>query len=289
MSQFIFNSSLGKYINEQISRYFQCSPGAPGASIVFLQGNGVPSNLLGQNGNVYIDLTSGNIYQKIDDVWVFIVNLTGDKGDTGDNGLQLLYGNGAPNVTLGVDGDTYLDLLTDDVYVKIGGVWVLETNITGDKGDTGDTGDANVNTAGFSAETVQVPPLVPTDIILVPTNTSSPYYNINNMISITGIIDIDRDGYWYVQSNVRIINTTPREFREMSINFYDSSLNILFSYGQDDLFNDSITDISGSTNLFLTVGQYTFRAFIQALNPVAPAQYPIFHYGVHLFAPAVAP
>lgn len=67
---------------------------------------------------------------------------TNQKGDKGNPGQSFISGDGVPSPQLGANGDTYLNLLTDDIYVKTAGVWVLETNIKGDKGDKGDNGDS---------------------------------------------------------------------------------------------------------------------------------------------------
>lgn len=45
--------------------------GARGISgFSFLSGNGIPSNLLGINGDTYLDVQSGYLYNKVDGVWI---------------------------------------------------------------------------------------------------------------------------------------------------------------------------------------------------------------------------
>lgn len=67
----------------------------------------------------------------------------GDKGDKGSDGkdgkdgTSLLTGNGAPDDTLGADGDSYIDLDTWDYYTKSNGTWTSEGNIKSSKGDSG--------------------------------------------------------------------------------------------------------------------------------------------------------
>lgn len=51
-------------------------------------------------------------------------------GPAGKPGSEILFGDGVPNVSLGVNNDVYVDELTSDVYKKIVGVWVLQTNFT---------------------------------------------------------------------------------------------------------------------------------------------------------------
>jgi hypothetical protein len=68
----------------------------------------------------------------------------GDKGDAGSQGIDgntILSGSGTPAVTLGKNGDFYIDVTTKAVYgPKINGLWGSATTLTGPKGDKGDTG-----------------------------------------------------------------------------------------------------------------------------------------------------
>ena len=72
----------------------------------------------------------------------------GEKGDTGTTGTNGIDGNtwysglGVPDVGLGVDGDLYIntDILSNDYYLKVGGVWVLQGNIKGETGSQGTQG-----------------------------------------------------------------------------------------------------------------------------------------------------
>ena len=73
---------------------------------------------------------------------------TGPTGPTGSNGNTVLNGSGAPNNSLGTDGDFYIDTSTNLIYgPKAGGAWpgsgvsvVGATGATGATGTTGATG-----------------------------------------------------------------------------------------------------------------------------------------------------
>lgn len=76
---------------------------------------------------------------------------TGAKGDKGDAGLQgidgntILSGSGTPAVTLGKNGDFYIDVTTKAVYgPKINGLWGAATTLSGPKGDKGEKGDTGL-------------------------------------------------------------------------------------------------------------------------------------------------
>lgn len=106
---------------------------------------------LGNNGDLYINRQNGDYYAKVDGVWYLQGNLMGPAGATGSTGGQgpagpngtpgaivitsdVLFGEGVPDPGLGTDGQVYVDTLTDDVYKKITGSWVLQTNLRGDDG-----------------------------------------------------------------------------------------------------------------------------------------------------------
>ena len=121
------------------------SPGANGSNGTSLRtGTGVPSNGLGANGDTYLDLASPliDIYTKAGGVWTdTTLNFKGDTGAAGtngtngtngadgDDGLSFIQGSGVPSPATGNDGDSYLDYLTGDVYLKTGGTWSITFNM----------------------------------------------------------------------------------------------------------------------------------------------------------------
>jgi len=117
--------------------------GDDGASI--LSGAGAPGAGDGIDGDSYIDTTTGDVYgPKAGGAWGAATgNIKGPQGDAGADGVDgasILTGAGAPDAGDGVDGDSYIDTTTGDVYgPKAGGAWSAATgNIKGDKGDTGE-------------------------------------------------------------------------------------------------------------------------------------------------------
>ena len=107
-------------------------------------GKGAPAQSLGKDGDSYIDTESFDFYVKSNGAWSKEGNLKGDSGEegsTGEDGTSIHTGKGEPEETLGNDGDSYIDLLTFDFYVKEDGEWSKEGNIKGEKGDQGDKGE----------------------------------------------------------------------------------------------------------------------------------------------------
>lgn len=104
-------------------------------------GTGVPEAGKGYQGDVYIDVTTSDVYVFLDDEWVFAGNIrqsaaenltgetgaagadgatgatgaTGETGAPGAPGTQILLGSGTPdNETCTADGDIYIDTDTDN-------------------------------------------------------------------------------------------------------------------------------------------------------------------------------
>ena len=105
--------------------------GDTGAGV--LSGSGAPSAGTGADGDIYLDVDTGDIYgPKTEGAWGGASgNIKGDKGDTG---AGVLSGSGAPSAGTGAEGDTYLDVDTGDTYgPKTEGAWGSASgNIKGD-------------------------------------------------------------------------------------------------------------------------------------------------------------
>ena len=127
--------------------------GKDGKSI--LTGTTAPSNANGNSGDVYINSSTGDLYNKDGNQWKFIGNVKGAKGDTGVAGKDGATGkNGAngkdgsslttsgtdPVATSGKNGDTHINTLTGDLFTKINNTWIKTGSVKGPKGDKGDTG-----------------------------------------------------------------------------------------------------------------------------------------------------
>lgn len=57
-----------------------------GSEMNFLNGSGVPTADLGNDGDVYLNADNGDLYKKENSSWSIIANLKGAKGDKGDKG-----------------------------------------------------------------------------------------------------------------------------------------------------------------------------------------------------------
>lgn len=81
-----------------------------------------PSICIGDNGHWFIDDVDTG------------VSAQGNSGKDGQDGTSLLTGNSVPLIDQGRDGDSYIDLLTCNYYLKEDGVWVLKGNLKGENG-----------------------------------------------------------------------------------------------------------------------------------------------------------
>lgn len=111
-------------------------PQGPAGSQIYT-GNGAPSGTLGVNNDFYLDVASGNYYQKVLGTWSQQGNLkgptgpTGATGPTGPPGSQIYIGSGPPGSSLGTTNDFYLDNGTGTYYQKKTGGWAIEGMLTG--------------------------------------------------------------------------------------------------------------------------------------------------------------
>ncbi|MFA8438177.1 immunoglobulin-like domain-containing protein [Pueribacillus sp. YX66] len=114
-------------------------------------GEGEPSDELGNNGDSYLDLITGDLYKRDSNSWNKIGNLKGADGAPGEPGTKWYTGDGKPNTTLGNIGDLYLNNENGDVYEKTADGWKKIANLegptgpAGPPGDSGSKGDSNHN------------------------------------------------------------------------------------------------------------------------------------------------
>ena len=122
--------------------------GLDGAASKWLTGSGVPSTAIGNVDDMYIDVTSDAVYQKVDaSTWVFVVNLKGLPGDTGAQGLAgtngidgrtVLNGTSDPANALGQDGDFYINTTSFEIFgPKATGAWPAGVALRGPQGVQG--------------------------------------------------------------------------------------------------------------------------------------------------------
>jgi hypothetical protein len=108
--------------------------GEGGGSIIY-NGQGVPSQSLGEDEDYYLDTETGDFYYKTAGTWSLIINLQGPAGEQGLQGIQGIQGVKGDTGAQGPQGETGLQGeqgLQGDQGIQ---------GIQGIKGDTGDQGD----------------------------------------------------------------------------------------------------------------------------------------------------
>ena len=114
------------------------------------------------------------------------------KGVQGVDGKSVTGAAGAPGATTpGNAGDTYINTLTGDTYIKQGNTWVLNGNIRGAKGDTGTNG-----TNGLDGKSVTGAPGNPG--ATTPGNTGDTYIN-----TTTGETFVYNGTTWVSNGNIK--------------------------------------------------------------------------------------
>lgn len=101
---------------------------------------GLPNIDLGKNSDLYIDKSTGNYYQKKNNIWQLENNLVGTSGNDGKPGSKITFGIGIPSKIIGNDNDVYIDKKSGSCYTLICGKWIYQFNLIGPKGDNGNSG-----------------------------------------------------------------------------------------------------------------------------------------------------
>lgn len=117
------------------------SAGTNGKSVRF--GSGAPGSGVGDNDDVYFDLTDFKLHTKSAGSWSAGSAFKGTNGSNGVKGTSLLQGSAAPSNSAGDDGDTFLDAVNHTIYKKSGGVWASQGS--GFKGTNGSNGTNGTN------------------------------------------------------------------------------------------------------------------------------------------------
>ena len=116
------------YYTDGTTSTFLVTNGADGSA----QGQGIPGPAghtpvitVGENGNWFVDGVDTGTHAQ------------GPQGQNGQDGYNVLTGEGVPAADLGKNGDSYIDLLNWDYYVMDNGAWTKVGNIAGANGVSG--------------------------------------------------------------------------------------------------------------------------------------------------------
>ena len=126
-------------------------PAGANGTIIY-SGTTTPAPSLGDVGDYYLDLSTDVLYgPKGASGWGTGFPMKGDTGATGQTGpagtpgTKIYAGTGAPDSTLGVVGDYYVDTVAHTFYgPKLGAGWGLPIMLQGAAGPAGPAGTANV-------------------------------------------------------------------------------------------------------------------------------------------------
>ena len=97
-----------------------------------------PVITIGSNGNWFVDGADTGIKAQGPKGDTGEQGPQGEQGEKGKDGSSVLTGSGTPNYDLGSNGDSYINLLTWDYYVKENDTWTLKGNIKGETGHDSD-------------------------------------------------------------------------------------------------------------------------------------------------------
>ncbi len=100
-----------------------------------------PSDSLYDNGEFYLNTTTGGFFKKVNGSWVLKLTLSGSPGADGDAGTVTRIGSLIPADDLGENGDFYIRIDTTGLYRKASGIYELLFYLKGEQGDPGETPD----------------------------------------------------------------------------------------------------------------------------------------------------
>lgn len=122
------------------------------AGNTILSGSTDPTDGVGNNGDYYINTSTSTLFgPKADGTWPPGVPLGGGTGSSGPGGGTVLTGAGAPDNSVGNNGDFYLDTNTWTLYgPKANDQWPAGVSLVGQSGSggTGGTGGTGGGTVG---------------------------------------------------------------------------------------------------------------------------------------------
>jgi hypothetical protein len=131
--------------------------GAPGTQ--WFTGEGQPGDQTANEGDFYLNISTGDVYQFTENAWVVIGSLKGANGETGaigpvgpqgpagDNGVDgepwaPIIGEGSPDNVAGTSGDVYINSLNFNFWVWNGEDWTGPFSLQGATGPQGPQGPA---------------------------------------------------------------------------------------------------------------------------------------------------
>jgi len=114
--------------------------GPPGSQII--TGNSPPTSSLGNSGDVYIQINTGDVYKKTGNTWNLIGNIKGPPGEPGQQGptgqpgrnSEILFGAENPDNGIGNNGDLYINTNTGELFSKVNNNWVFRIFLKGERG-----------------------------------------------------------------------------------------------------------------------------------------------------------
>ena len=114
--------------------------GPPGSQII--TGSAPPTTSLGNSGDVYIQINTGDVYRKTGNIWNLIGNIKGPPGEPGQQGPvgqpgrnpEILFGVGEPDNAIGNNGDLYINTNTGELFSKVNNNWVFRIFLKGERG-----------------------------------------------------------------------------------------------------------------------------------------------------------
>lgn len=180
-----------------------------------------------------------------------------------NNGGQIFTGNGVPIPALGDDGDLYLDVDSGNVYHKVNGVWIYQTNMIGPQGNTvtgptGPQGNTVTGPTGPAGQDVTGPTGPQGNTVTGPTGPQGATVTGPAGATVTGPAGVN-PLLKLAYSGVEIASAATATWQKLVTSALAGGTLI---YTGDEVVLEAIFDYIG------TVGDISIRAGLKSLNDV---------------------
>jgi len=111
-----------------------------GVGMSLRSGESVPQSTTGEDGDVYLNTSNGDFYEKENGRWNLLMNLTGPQGPAGEDGVDGQDGEQGPQGPSGEDGDSAYEIAVNNGFEGTEQEWL--DSLQGPQGEQGPQGPA---------------------------------------------------------------------------------------------------------------------------------------------------
>lgn len=210
--------------------------------------SGAPSDSMGINGDLYIDDTNWDLYEKASGTWSTIGNIKGATGDTGPAGTSIDWlADSSTAPTSPTENQAYYNTSDDKSYIYNGTAWqtVVEDGIDGDRWKYGSGAPTDSTSREYN-------------VYYINTNTNEVHYKSSGSTSWS-LISTLTGALYHTTSSDSINLDTISVGSTITVNIADSGMSysegqvIVVAYNNSNRFYAEVDSYSDGTTIDLTI------------------------------------